>query len=138
MESYEANLVYPMSSPGVEVNGVCNVLESIMMNGVGLVKPEKAYDFYNDLHSYLASTGVDGVKVDAQTILEILGKGYGGRVNLARKYHEALEASIARNFSDNDIISCMSHNTDGLYRSSLHLEFLTLDHDEQTARLTNF
>lgn len=115
MESYEANLVYPMSSAGVEVNGVCNVLESIMMNGVGLVKPEKAYDFYNDLHSYLASTGVDGVKVDAQTILETLGKGYGGRVNLARKYHEALEASIARNFSDNDIISCMSHNTDGLY-----------------------
>ncbi|KAK2630928.1 hypothetical protein EUGRSUZ_L03702, partial [Eucalyptus grandis] len=115
MESYEANLVYPMSSPGVEAFGVCNVLESIMMNGVGLVKPEKAYDFYNDLHSYLASTGVDGVKVDAQTILETLGKGYGGRVNLARKYHEALEASIARNFSDNDIISCMSHNTDGLY-----------------------
>ncbi|KAI6687200.1 hypothetical protein NL676_024028 [Syzygium grande] len=115
IKEQHANLVYRMSYPGGQANGVCNVLKSIMTNGVGLVKPEKAYDFYNDLHSYLASTGVDGVKVDAQTILETLGKGHGRRVNLARKYHEALEASIASNFSDNDIISCMSNNTDSLY-----------------------
>lgn len=37
-------------------------------------------------------------------------------MKLARKYHQALEASISRNFPDNGIISCMSHNTDGLYR----------------------
>ncbi|KAA8549838.1 hypothetical protein F0562_001522 [Nyssa sinensis] len=40
---------------------------------------------------------------------------HGGRVKLARKYHQALEASILRNFPDNGIISCMSHNTNGLY-----------------------
>jgi len=38
-------------------------------------------------------------------------------VLLARKYQQALEASIARNFRDNSIISCMSHNTDNLYSS---------------------
>jgi raffinose synthase len=35
---------------------------------------------------------------------------------LARKYQQALEASVARNFPDNGIISCMSHSTDNLYR----------------------
>ncbi|KAL2526510.1 putative galactinol--sucrose galactosyltransferase 1 [Abeliophyllum distichum] len=54
--------------------------------------------------------------LDVQNILETLGAGHGGRVKLARKYHQALEASISRNFLDNGIISCMSHNTDGLYR----------------------
>ncbi|KAL2556704.1 putative galactinol--sucrose galactosyltransferase 1 [Forsythia ovata] len=54
--------------------------------------------------------------LDVQNILETLGAGHGGRVKLARKYHQALEASISRNFLDNGIISCMSHNTNGLYR----------------------
>ncbi|GJN03874.1 hypothetical protein PR202_ga21365 [Eleusine coracana subsp. coracana] len=89
----------------------------ITTNGLGLVNPEKVFSFYNELHSYLASAGIDGVKVDVQNILETLGAGHGGRVLLARKYHQALEASIARNFPDNGIISCMSHNTDNLYSS---------------------
>ena len=90
--------------------------QPFMPNGLGLVNPEKVFQFYNELHSYLASAGIDGVKVDVQNILETLGAGHGGRVKLARKYHQALEASIARNFPDNGIICCMSHNTDGLYR----------------------
>jgi len=59
-----------------------------------------------------ASAGIDGVKVDVQNILETLGADHGGRVLLARKYQQALEASIARNFPDNGIISCTSHGTD--------------------------
>ncbi|OAP00437.1 hypothetical protein AXX17_AT4G01620 [Arabidopsis thaliana] len=46
----------------------------------------------------------------------ITKNGLGGGVKLAKKYHQALEASISRNFPDNGIIACMSHNTDGLYR----------------------
>ncbi|KAL0000378.1 hypothetical protein SO802_014159 [Lithocarpus litseifolius] len=115
MEHYESNLAYPVSSPGVQSNEDCDALKSITTNGLGLVNPEKVFNFYNELHSYLASAGIDGVKVDVQNILETLGAGHGGRVKLARKYHQALEASIFRNFPDNGIISCMSHNTDGLY-----------------------
>ena len=116
MEHYESKLAYPVSSPGVQSNEDCVSLKSITTNGLGLVNPEKVFNFYNELHSYLASAGIDGVKVDVQNILETLGAGHGGRVKLARKYHQALEASIYRNFPDNGIISCMSHNTDGLYR----------------------
>ncbi|CAA3005215.1 probable galactinol--sucrose galactosyltransferase 1 [Olea europaea subsp. europaea] len=115
MEHYESKMSYPVSSPGVQSNEPCDALNSIVKNGLGLVNPDKVYNFYNELHSYLASAGIDGVKVDVQNILETLGAGHGGRVKLARKYHQALEASISRNFPGNGIISCMSHNTDGLY-----------------------
>lgn len=116
MGHYDSKMAYPVSSPGVQSNEPCDALNSIAKNGLGLVNPEKIFNFYNELHSYLASAGIDGVKVDVQNILETLGAGHGGRVKLARKYHQALEASISRNFPDNGIISCMSHNTDGLYR----------------------
>jgi raffinose synthase len=36
-------------------------------------------------------------------------------VQLTREYHRALDASVAKNFQDNGIIACMSHNTDALY-----------------------
>lgn len=116
MKHYDSKLSYPISSPGIESNEHCDALKSITTNGLGLVNPEKVFNFYDELHSYLASAGIDGVKVDVQNILETLGAGHGGRVKLSRKYHQALETSIARNFPDNGIISCMSHNTDGLYR----------------------
>lgn len=115
MDHYETKMAYPVSSPGVQSNENCECLNSITKNGLGLVNPEKVFNFYDELHSYLASAGINGVKVDVQNILETLGAGHGGRVKLARKYHQALEASISRNFPDNGIISCMSHNTDGLY-----------------------
>ncbi|KAL3643293.1 flavodoxin-like fold protein [Castilleja foliolosa] len=115
MEHYESKMAYPVSSPGVDSNESCVALNSITKTGLGLVNPEKVFNFYNELHRYLASSGIDGVKVDVQNILETIGAGHGGRVKLTRKYQQALEASISRNFRDNGIISCMSHNTDGLY-----------------------
>ncbi|XP_037458692.1 probable galactinol--sucrose galactosyltransferase 1 isoform X1 [Triticum dicoccoides] len=117
MEHYQSKMQYPVPSPGVQKNEPCEAFNSIADNGLGLVDPDKAFSFYNELHSYLASAGVDGVKVDVQNILEALGGGHGGRVRLSRKYQQALEASIARNFHDNGIICCMSHNTDNLYSS---------------------
>ncbi|KAL1556115.1 flavodoxin-like fold protein [Salvia divinorum] len=114
---YDPKIVAAIPSPGVESNGICFLLKSIMMNSVGVVNPDKIFSFYNDLHAYLASIGIDGVKVDNQSILETLGAGYGGRVKLAKNYHEALEASVSKNFKNNGIISCMSHSTDALYNS---------------------
>ncbi|XP_010278962.1 PREDICTED: probable galactinol--sucrose galactosyltransferase 2 isoform X2 [Nelumbo nucifera] len=115
MEHYDTALAYPVQSPGVLGNQPDIVMDSLAVHGLGLVHPKKVYNFFNELHAYLASCGVDGVKVDVQNIIETLGAGYGGRVSLTRSYLQALEASIARNFSDNGCISCMCHNTDGLY-----------------------
>ncbi|KAF8403805.1 hypothetical protein HHK36_011911 [Tetracentron sinense] len=115
LEHYDSALAYPVQSPGVMGNQPDIVMDSLAVHGLGLVHPKKVFNFYNELHAYLASCGVDGVKVDVQNIIETLGSGHGGRVSLTRSYHQALEASISRNFPDNGCIACMCHNTDGIY-----------------------
>ncbi|GFZ07857.1 seed imbibition 1 [Actinidia rufa] len=117
MKKYNPKIVYPRQSPGNVGNLRDIVIDSLEKYGLGLIDPEKVCDFYNDLHSYLASCGADGVKVDVQNVLETVGAGYRGRVLLTRKYQYALEQSIVRNFKDNSIICCMSHNTDSIYSS---------------------
>lgn len=115
MEEYESLMKYPMVSKGVVENEPTWKTDVMAVQGLGLMNPKNVYKFYNELHSYLASAGIDGVKVDVQCILETLGAGLGGRVELTRQYHQALDASVARNFPDNGCIACMSHNTDALY-----------------------
>ncbi|KAI3811709.1 hypothetical protein L1987_21438 [Smallanthus sonchifolius] len=115
MENYDPALAYPVQSSGIKGNQPDIVIDSLSVHGLGLVHPRKVFNFYNELHAYLASCGVDGVKVDVQNIIETLGAGHGGRVSLTRSYIQALEASIAKNFKDNGCIACMCHNTDGLY-----------------------
>ncbi|XP_010535857.1 PREDICTED: probable galactinol--sucrose galactosyltransferase 6 isoform X2 [Tarenaya hassleriana] len=117
MEEYGSLMKYPMVSRGVVENEPTWKTDAMAVQGLGLVNPKNVHRFFNELHSYLASAGVDGVKVDVQCILETLGAGLGGRVELTRQYHQALDASVAQNFPDNGCIACMSHNTDALYCS---------------------
>ncbi|XP_047956761.1 probable galactinol--sucrose galactosyltransferase 2 [Salvia hispanica] len=117
MKKYNPKLVYPIQSPGDVGNTRDIAMDYLEKYGVGLIDPEKVYDFYNDLHSYLSSSGVDGVKVDIQNLIETMGAGHGGRVALTRKYQMALEESVARNFQENNLICCMSLNSDSIYSS---------------------
>lgn len=117
MEGYHSNMQFPKISPGVAENEPGMETDVLTTQGLGLMHPRAVYRFYDDLHAYLAAAGVDGVKVDVQCILETLGTGHGGRVQLTRQYHQALDSSIAKNFPENGIIACMSHNTDALYCS---------------------
>ncbi|GMH27306.1 hypothetical protein Nepgr_029149 [Nepenthes gracilis] len=117
MEKYRSSVKYPAVLKAVVENDPVFRDDSMVVQGVGLVDPRSVYKFYNDLHGYLAGSGIDGVKVDVQCILETLGGGLGGRVELTRQYHQALDASVARNFPDNGCIACMSQNTDSLYCS---------------------
>ena len=75
--SRESKLAYPKTSPGVQSNEHVeypdNSLETMMKNGLGPVNPERVFNFCDELHSYLAVVGIDGVKVDVQSILETLG-----------------------------------------------------------------
>nr|GLL44790.1 probable galactinol--sucrose galactosyltransferase 6 [Ipomoea trifida] len=115
LKEMEATLKYPNISEGVMENEPTWKTDAIAVQGVGVVNPKSAHKFFNEMHGYLASAGVDGVKVDVQCILETLGGGVGGRVEITRQYNQGLDASIAKNFPDNGIIACMSHNTDALY-----------------------
>ncbi|KAL7153544.1 hypothetical protein ABFS83_04G176800 [Erythranthe nasuta] len=117
LKKYNPKLVYPVQSPGNIGNIRDIAMDIVEKYGVGIIDPEKIFDFYNDMHSYLADSGVDGVKVDVQNILETLGSGYGGRVSITKKYHEALDESIEQNFKDNNLICCMCHNSDSIFSS---------------------
>jgi len=123
MKKYNPKIAYPIQSPGNTGNLRDIVMEILEKFGVGIIDPQNIFEFYNDLHSYLASSGVDGVKVDVKNLIETLGSGYGGRVSLTRRYQEALEESIARNFKNNNLICCMSHNSDSIYRFAYSLYF---------------
>ena len=124
LKKYNPKIAYPVQSPGNVGNIRDIVVDNLEKYGVGIIDPEKAYDFYNDLHSYLASSGADGVKVDVQNLMETLGSGLGGRVSITRQYQQALDESIARNFKDNNLIACMCHNSDTIYRFFHFLENL--------------
>lgn len=113
---YNPKLAYPVQSPGNIRNIRDIAMDSLEKYGVGIIDPQKVYDFYNDLHSYLADSGVDGVKVDVQNLIQTLGSGYGGRVSISKQYHEALDESIEKNFRENNLICCMCHNSDNIYR----------------------
>ncbi|GMI82413.1 seed imbibition 2, raffinose synthase 2 [Hibiscus trionum] len=114
-KTYDPRLRYPRLSPVYLENMRDIAMDSMGKYGVGVVDPDTMSQFYDDLHGYLASQDVDGVKVDAQNILETISEGLGGRVSLARQVHQALERSIAANFSDNGIICCMAQSTDSIY-----------------------
>ncbi|XP_048329822.2 probable galactinol--sucrose galactosyltransferase 2 [Ziziphus jujuba] len=119
MRKYNPRLEFPMPSRSNVSHVICDTLVNVGKYGVGLIDPSKILSFYDDLHSYLASCGVDGVKVDVQNIVEMLGSGYGGRVEFSRQYQQALEESVDKNFKANNLISCMSLNTEYIYSSKV-------------------
>ncbi|XP_020588586.1 probable galactinol--sucrose galactosyltransferase 2 isoform X2 [Phalaenopsis equestris] len=116
-KKYNSKLLYPEQSPGNLANSRDLSMDCMEKYGVAMIDPNKVDEFYDDLHAYLASQNIDGVKVDVQNILETLGTGYGGRVSLTHRFQEALEKSISKNFQDNSIICCMGQSTDSIYSS---------------------
>ncbi|CAN0068412.1 unnamed protein product, partial [Heterosigma akashiwo] len=72
---------------------------NLMNKKQGMVHPDHAGAFYEDYHRYLAEQGVDGIKVDAQSIVNVMGNGLGGSVKVAAAYHKALQRSSMKHFS---------------------------------------
>lgn len=80
----------------------------------GMASKDKVYDFYNDYHTALKNQGVDGVKIDTQFLIEAHADGLGGRVEMYKTVHDAMEKSVENNF-DNELINCMSCANDILF-----------------------
>jgi hypothetical protein len=74
----------------------------------------RAFDFWNKWHSYLKQEGVDFVKVDYQSVLVNMLKNDIAIGRAAKEAHEALEASVGKNF-DNRIINCMGMASENLW-----------------------
>jgi len=85
-------------------------------NAVGVVPPQRIGKFYDDYHQRLQAAGVDGVKVDNQSMIESVAQGLGGRVAMTKAYRAALEKSVARHF-DGRLINCMANAMETYYCS---------------------
>ncbi|GMN36705.1 hypothetical protein TIFTF001_006214 [Ficus carica] len=116
-EKYNPKLTYPVQSPGNLANMRDLAMDCMEKYGIGAMDAEKAHQFLDDLHRYLVSQNVDGVKVDVQNILETISTGLGGRIALTKQFQQALEKSIDSNFQDNSIICCMGLSNDSIYHS---------------------
>lgn len=110
-----AELLTPSLSPGLLTTMKDLAVDKIVDNGIGVVPPEHAHDLYEAMHSYLARTGIDGVKVDVIHVLELLSQELGGRVDLQKAYFEGLSASVRKHFNGNGVIASMEHGNDFIY-----------------------
>ncbi|GMY07992.1 stachyose synthase-like [Fagus crenata] len=97
-------------SPGLD--GTTNDLAvvKIVEGGIGLVHPDQSEDFYDSMHSYLASVGITGVKVDVIHTLEYVSEEYGGQVELAKAYFKGPTSSLSINFGSGLISSMQQCN----------------------------
>jgi raffinose synthase len=84
--------------------------------GVGVIPAERIAKFYNDYHQRLKAQGVDGVKVDTQSMMEGVAYELGGRVAMTRAYRKALEESVKTHF-DGRLINCMACAMETFYCS---------------------
>ncbi|DBA91995.1 TPA: hypothetical protein ACH3X2_003884 [Trebouxia sp. C0005] len=113
---YDARIMYALPTPGLaEVEPSMNWNPSVVA-GIGVVANPAT--LYNDMHSYLAASGITGVKVDCQAGVGLIGSAMGGGPAVAQQYHLALEESIKQHFPTNDCINCMCHSTENFYRFS--------------------
>jgi hypothetical protein len=85
-----------------------------VLAGVGIVNDVAS--LFQDMHSYLAESGVDGIKVDSQAGVGMVGSMVGGGPAAAARFHAALEDSAVLHFPSNDVINCMAHSTENIYR----------------------
>ncbi len=109
-----SSILYAQPTPGVSEVEPSIGWNPAVLAGVGVLADPKPV--YNDIHSYLSQSGIDGVKVDWQAGVGLVGSALGGGPYLSRVFHSALEDSIATHFSNNHAINCMCHSTENLYR----------------------
>ena len=94
--------------------------DAAALNGCGQGAIGTELQLFHGMHSYLADSGVDGVKIDAQSGLGPFGAGAGGGPDYVRNAVRAMEASVSEHFKGNRCINCMCHSTENLfnYRST--------------------
>ncbi len=59
---------------------------------------------------------MDGVKVDVQSQIGLCGSALQGGPLLSAAYHRSLERSIMEHFPGNNVLNCMCHCTEDIYR----------------------
>lgn len=76
---------------------------------------DKAFLFYDRLHTYFKSCGADFVKIDNQSgLIPNYYKNLTSVGNAAREYHAGMEDSVEKNFKGN-VINCMGMASEDMW-----------------------
>ena len=111
----QITIVAPEHTPGLLAVEPSQAWDPITVGGVGVVANTDDYSkFFDELHMYLAASGVDGVKVDGQAVVGGLGRGRGGGPAMAKNMHLSLERSVKKHFPTNGLINCMCHSSENI------------------------
>lgn len=113
-ETYSPELMFAKGTDGLYEVEPSMRWNPAVVAGIGMTRNPS--QLYQDMHSYLATAGVSGVKVDCQAGIGLMGSKCGGGPALAADFHAALEDSIALHFPGNHAINCMAHSTENIYR----------------------
>ncbi|GMH43621.1 hypothetical protein BSKO_11543 [Bryopsis sp. KO-2023] len=111
---YNSRIVYAKPTRGVLEIEPSLAWNPAVLCGMGVT--DSVEDLYVDMHEYLMSAGVTGVKVDCQAGVGLIGSVLGGGSEIARRMHNALEKSTKKHFPGNHVINCMCHSTENIYR----------------------
>eukprot|EP00981_Chlorochromonas_danica_P007777 scaffold1882_cov163-Ochromonas_danica.AAC.8 len=124
MEKFQPSLVWPeFPSSLLRMSKKGNLSKQpFAMNGLGLVNPALAGEFYLSYHRNLAAMGVDGVKVDVQSSLPLLKHADYNGWDLVSTFHRGLKYSVDTVFGESSlnpatgesknamIVHCMCHS----------------------------
>lgn len=78
----------------------------------------KAYKYYNAYHDYLRNSGAEFVKIDNQSMTRRFYKKLAPVGEVARQFHNAIEASVGQHF-DNQMINCMGMASEDMWNRSV-------------------
>ncbi|PRW56188.1 raffinose synthase [Chlorella sorokiniana] len=110
---YNPRLMYPRPSPGtLEVDPSMQWVHPAV-NGVAIAADPRP--LHNDLHTYLAECGVDGVKVDVQSTITMFGFNSGGYAAMGARWHRSLEESVAQHLPGGHQINSMCCAIEDIY-----------------------
>lgn len=79
---------------------------------------EKAYRFYHGFHEYLRKSGAEFIKIDNQSMTRRFYKKLAPVGEVARQFHNAMEASVGQHF-DNQMINCMGMANEDMWNRSV-------------------
>ncbi len=96
--------------------------DCLMQTESGVIVPdykrEKAWGFYNAFHDYLRKCGAELIKIDNQSMTRRFYKKHAPVGEIAREFHDGMEASVGFHF-DNNMINCMGMASEDMWNRSV-------------------
>ncbi len=79
---------------------------------------DKSYMYYKTIHDFYQKSGAEFVKIDNQSMTNRYYKGLAPVGQVAKEFHDGMEASVGAHF-DNQMINCMGMSSEDMWSRSV-------------------